>query len=54
MFSKNYLGFCSLKRWHLLSASIFKRVQIYGKNVVRLIHDSLTDFSYSSNESDEK
>ena len=27
--TRNYFGFCTQERWHLLSASVFKVVQIY-------------------------
>ena len=37
-----------------LPPSVFKRVQPYGKKVVKQFHDNLCDFSYSSDESDEE
>ena len=46
-FSSNQRGFCSQKRWKLLSTSHFKRLWIYSKKIVRHINDTLSDFSYS-------
>ena len=49
----NSLGVSSQKRCQSLSASVFKKVSIYWKKVVRHTHDSLSGVSYSSNESAE-
>ena len=53
MLISNLLGFCSQKRWKLLSTSVLKECKYIEKKVVRQINGNLSDFS-NSDESDEE
>ena len=55
MFSNNYLGYCSQKKDDSCYPQVFlQEFKYIEKNVLRHIHDSLRDFSYSSDESHEE
>ena len=52
----NVNRFCTQKRWKLLSASVFKRIQTHWKrkkNVIRYIIDDLVNSSDSDNSAKE-
>ena len=50
----NYIGFCSQNDGSYQLQVFLKECKYIENKVVRYIHENLTDFSYSSDESDEE